>query len=98
MSAPASTAAATEVPPARRGEWLTVGVLWWTYGAYYFCRTNLSAAIPGLKASIGAGGLGLSPEEIGWIQGANKVSYGVGQLFNGQFSERFSPRKLLATG
>lgn len=75
-----------------------VWTLWFTYGVFYFCRTNLSAAVPGLKAQPSAGGLGLSGEEIGWILASLKIAYGLGQLINGQLSERFPPRVLLAIG
>lgn len=68
-------------------------VLWLTYGAFYFCRTNMSAAVPGLEHD-----LGLSKTEIGWILGSLKVTYGVGQLINGQLAEKISPRRLLAIG
>lgn len=81
--------------PAERA---VVWVLCATYGAFYFCRTNISAAVPGLKASVEKGGLGLSGESVGLILAALKVSYGVGQLFNGQLAEYISPRKLLALG
>jgi sugar phosphate permease len=72
--------------------------LWFTYGAFYFCRTNLSAAIPGMKAAESAGGLGMSAEQIGWILASLKIAYGCGQLINGQFSEHVRPRLLLAIG
>lgn len=75
-----------------------VWTLWLTYGAFYFCRTNLSAAVPGMQAPIDQGGLGLTSEQTGWILAALKIAYGVGQLLNGQLAERFSPRKLLAIG
>jgi sugar phosphate permease len=75
-----------------------VWTLWLVYGAFYFCRTNLSSAVPGLKASPGEGGLGLSAAEIGWILASLKITYGLGQLLNGQLSERFSPRVMLALG
>ncbi|MCH2202078.1 MAG: MFS transporter [Fuerstiella sp.] len=72
--------------------------VWFTYGAFYFCRTNISAAVPGLKESVDAGGLGLSPTQIGYILAATKIAYATGQLINGQFSEQMAPRKLLAIG
>jgi len=80
------------------GELAVVWTLWLTYGAFYFCRTNISAAVPGLKASIESGGMGLSGEQVGWILASLKIAYGVGQFFNGQLSERFSPRVMLAVG
>jgi MFS transporter, OPA family, glycerol-3-phosphate transporter len=84
--------------PALPGERAAVWTLWLTYGAFYFCRTNISAAVPGLKASVGDGGLGLSGDHIGWILASLKITYGLGQLLNGQLSERVSPRVMLAIG
>ncbi len=72
--------------------------LWLTYGAFYFCRTNLSAAVPGMNSPVSAGGLGLTGEQTGWILASLKIAYGLGQLLNGQLSERISPRVLLAIG
>jgi sugar phosphate permease len=83
---------------ARGGENRVVWTLWLTYGAFYFCRTNISAAVPGLKAPLVDGGLALSGDEIGWILASLKIAYGVGQLVNGQLSERVSPRAMLALG
>jgi sugar phosphate permease len=80
------------------GESAVVWTLWLTYGAFYFCRTNISAAVPGLKASIDSGGMGLTGEQVGWILASLKIAYGIGQFFNGQLSERFSPRVMLAVG
>jgi sugar phosphate permease len=80
------------------GERLAVWTLWLTYGAFYFCRTNISAAVPGLKASAAEGGLGLGGDEIGWILASLKITYGLGQLLNGQLSERLPPRVMLAVG
>lgn len=68
-------------------------VLWLTYGSFYFCRTNLSAAVPGIEAEFH-----LTKTQIGTILGSLKLAYGIGQLINGQLAERFSPRKLLAIG
>jgi len=80
------------------GELGVVWTLWLTYGAFYFCRTNLSAAVPGMALSAEEGGLGLTSEQTGWILASLKIAYGVGQLLNGQLAECISPRKLLAAG
>src|SRR5690606_3002551 len=80
------------------GERQMVWTIWLSYGAFYFCRTNLSAAVPGMEDSVGEGGLGLKSEEVGAILASLKIAYGVGQLLNGQLSERVSPRVLLAVG
>jgi sugar phosphate permease len=71
----------------------TLWVLWLTYGSFYFGRANISAAIPGIKAE-----LGLDNQEVGYILGASKLVYGIGQLVNGQLAERYSPRRMLALG
>src|SRR5262245_48553482 len=74
------------------GEATVLWVVWLTYGSFYFCRQNISAAVPGLK------GEGLNPIQIGFILGALKIAYAVGQLVNGQLAERVSARLLLAVG
>lgn len=80
------------------GENRIVWTLWLTYGMFYFCRTNISAAVPGLKESTANGGLGLGADEVGWILASLKIAYGLGQVVNGQLAERISPRVLLALG
>jgi MFS transporter, OPA family, glycerol-3-phosphate transporter len=70
-----------------------VWVLWLTYGTFYFCRVNVSAAVPGMQEE-----LGFSKTQIGLILGALKLAYGIGQFVNGQLAERVSPRRLLAVG
>ena len=78
-----------------------VWTIWLTYGAFYFCRTNISAANaaePGLAHPASAGGLDLTNEQVGWILASLKLTYALGQLINGQLSERISPRVLLAIG
>jgi sugar phosphate permease len=75
-----------------------VWTLWLTYGAFYFCRTNLSAALEGMQLPTVKGGLALTSTETGAILGALKITYGLGQLLNGQLAERFPPRYLLALG
>ena len=75
-----------------------VWTLWFTYGVFYFCRNNLSVAAPGLKMSIAEGGLALPASQVAWILASSKIAYGLGQLLNGQLSERISPRVMLAVG
>ena len=85
-------------PPPRAGELSVIWTLWLTYGAFYFCRVNISAAVPGLKAPLEDGGLGIGADTVGWILGSLKITYALGQLINGQLSERLPPRKMLAIG
>jgi sugar phosphate permease len=85
--------------PAPRASDSEVGqvlwTLWATYGAFYFCRQNISAAVPGIEKDPALGYSGL---EIGVILGALKVAYALGQLVNGQLAEQLSPRRLLGMG
>lgn len=76
-----------------RSEAGVIWVLWLTYGSFYFCRTNISAAIPGIQEE-----LDLTKTQIGLILGSLKIAYGIGQFINGQLAEKFSARKLLAVG
>lgn len=77
----------------RRDQTRILWILWLTYGAFYFCRANISSAVPGLEHH-----LHLTKSQIGWVLGGFKLTYGVGQLINGQFAERLGARRLLAIG
>src|SRR3954465_16079984 len=92
MDGPRSTPAPAAPPGARPGEAMVLWVIWLTYGSFYFCRQNISAAVPGLRAE------GLNETQIGSILGALKVAYALGQLVNGQLAERYPARWLLAAG
>ena len=96
MATPVSTSPQSDM--TRSGENHTIWVIWLVYGAFYFCRTNISAAVPGLSETIENGGLGLSGGQVGWILASLKIAYGLGQLVNGQLSERIAPRILLSIG
>lgn len=98
QSATEKSPAPAPLPDRDAREEATIWTLWLVYGAFYFCRTNLSVAVPGMKESVASGGLGLDAAQVGWILASLKLTYGVGQLFNGQFAEHFSPRKLLVLG
>lgn len=51
-----------------------------------------------MQSPVSVGGLELSGDQTGWILASLKIAYALGQLLNGQLSERFSPRVLLAIG
>jgi sugar phosphate permease len=88
----------SSLPSSHLGESGVIWTLWLTYGAFYFCRTNISSATAGMESPLVEGGLGLDRAEIGWILASLKIAYGLGQLLNGQLSERISPRVMLAIG
>jgi MFS transporter, OPA family, glycerol-3-phosphate transporter len=71
----------------------TLFVLWATYGSFYLCRSNVGPAVPAIRQSLGFGAI-----EIGFILGALKLGYAVGQFFNGQLTERFGARRILGIG
>lgn len=90
---PMSTAIKTANRSFVRSEAGVLWVIWLTYGSFYFCRTNISAAIPGIEAEFG-----FTKAQIGLILGGLKLAYGFGQLVNGQLAEKISARKLLTIG
>ncbi len=57
------------------GEAWVIWVIWMTYGAFYFCRTNISAAVPGIGDELGFSNL-----QIGWILASLKLTYALGQF------------------
>ncbi len=75
------------------GRAMTLWVLWATYGSFYLCRTNLSAALPGIQAEFEC-----SKTQLASVLISLKIAYGLGQLINGQLAERVSPRLMLAIG
>ena len=77
----------------RRSTATILWVLWLTYGSFYFCRTNISAALPGIEAEFG-----FTKADLGWVLASLKMAYALGQLINGQLAERYSARVLLAVG
>ena len=48
-----------------------------TYTIYYFCRVNISIAIPLLQHSLGA-----SKTELGFVASCLQISYGAGKFLN----------------
>lgn len=75
------------------GENQVIWVIWLTYGAFYFCRNNISVALPGIESE-----LGYDKTQMGIVLLSLKVAYGIGQFMNGQITEHISPRKMLAVG
>lgn len=75
------------------GENQMLWTVWLTYGAFYFCRNNLSVALPGIEAELGYDKL-----QMGIVLLSLKIAYGAGQFINGQLSEQLPPRVMLAAG
>jgi MFS transporter, OPA family, glycerol-3-phosphate transporter len=88
----------TAVAIPRASDWLaartrTLFVLWTTYGSFYLCRTNFGPAVPSMRH-----GLGFTALQIGFLLGAVKLGYAIGQLVNGQLTERYGARRILGIG
>ncbi|MGH9663685.1 MAG: MFS transporter, partial [Bryobacteraceae bacterium] len=63
------------------------------YTIYYFCRVNISIAIPLLQHSLGA-----SKTQLGLIASGLQVAYGAGKFLNGVVGDRSNPRYFVAAG
>ena len=71
-------------------------ILWgatFAYTIYYFCRVNISIAIPLMQES-----LSLSKTELGLVASALQISYGLGKFANGIIGDRSNPRYFMAAG
>src|SRR5262245_4402797 len=80
-------------PSLALGQHRTLLTVWTTYGSMYFCRVNIGAAAPGIRSELGIDSL-----QMGFVQGALKIGYALGQLINGQLAERFGAKKILLCG
>jgi sugar phosphate permease len=76
-----------------RAQWRTLFVVWITYGSFYLCRVNIGPARTEIEKSFS-----IDPFEMGFVLGALKVGYAVGQLVNGQLAERYGPKRILVVG
>src|SRR5689334_580336 len=63
------------------------------YTVYYFCRVNISIAIPLMQHALGA-----SKTQLGLVASALQVAYGAGKFLNGVMGDRSNPRYFMAAG
>ena len=63
------------------------------YTVFYFCRLNLSMAIPRMQEE-----LGYSKTALGTIGSALLIMYGIGKFINGIMADRANPRYFMAFG
>ncbi len=63
------------------------------YAVYYFCRVNISMALPSMEAE-----LGYSKTELGLMVSALQIAYGIGKFVNGMMADRANPRYFMALG
>ena len=75
------------------GQRLTFGITWITYAGFYFCRKNLSIALPLLGGVSGMGSVQLANIVFGY-----SLLYAVGQFGFGFLSDRIGPRRVVGAG
>ncbi len=68
-------------------------VTWLTYAGFYFCRKNLSIALPALHSASGLRSIDLANIVFGY-----SLLYALGQFGCGFLSDRFGPRRVVGSG
>lgn len=63
------------------------------YASFYLVRQNLAMAMPGIGEEFG-----YSKYDLGWITSVFSITYGVGKLVNGYFSDRSDARYFMSIG
>ena len=63
------------------------------YAVFYFCRVNISMAIPAMENS-----LGYSKIQLGIVLSLLQITYGLGKFGNGILADRLNPRYFMAFG
>jgi glycerol-3-phosphate transporter len=63
------------------------------YAVFYFCRVNISMAIPAMENA-----LGYTKAQLGAITSALFIAYGIGKFGNGILADRLNPRYFMALG
>src|SRR5688572_29596681 len=63
------------------------------YAVFYFCRVNISMAIPQMQAD-----LGYTKAEIGLVVSGLQLAYGLGKFGNGILADRANPRVFMSLG
>lgn len=76
-----------------RNKYLALCLCWCAYSTAYFCRVNLSVALPYLQAEFG-----YSKSLLGTVASAFFWLYAIGQLINGVLGDRFNPRFFVTIG
>jgi OPA family glycerol-3-phosphate transporter-like MFS transporter len=78
----------------------TVALLFAGYAAYYFCRADLSVAMPMLVEELR--GRGLSADEavvrLGWVSSAGVLAYAIGKFFLAGLGDLWGGRRSFLVG
>lgn len=80
--------------PKQQAWRLRIFVLTWlVYAGFYFCRKNLSVAMPLLERDLGFSNLQLANVVFGY-----SLLYALGQFASGILADRFGPRRVVGVG
>jgi OPA family sugar phosphate sensor protein UhpC-like MFS transporter len=78
-----------------RWRWQIFAITWLAYAGFYLTRLPFAVA----KIELGKpSGLGLTLEQMGWIDGAALTTYAVGQFCWGVCGDRFGTRRVILAG
>jgi len=77
----------------RRAQWRILLLVMFCYLFFYLGRQNFGFAAKGMQAA-----LGLSSAAVGMFSGVLLIGYGLGQSINGNLSDRFGARRMVAIG
>lgn len=82
-------------PNYERWRWQVFGVTWLAYAGFYLTRKSFSVAKNELKKPEV---MGLSKADMAWIDGANSVTYALGQFLFGSLGDKFGTRMIILIG
>jgi sugar phosphate permease len=88
--------------PAAFTRWhlLTIALLALGYSGYYFCRSDLSVALPLLKADLNQHGIpiNIATVRLGSIASAGVLAYALGKFVSGSLADLFGGRRNFLAG
>ncbi len=89
-----------EPPVFTRWHLLTVALLALGYSGYYFCRSDLSVALPLLKADLNQHGIpiNIATVRLGSIASAGVLAYALGKFVSGSLADLFGGRRNFLAG
>jgi OPA family sugar phosphate sensor protein UhpC-like MFS transporter len=82
-------------PTYERWRWQIFGVTWLAYAGFYLTRKGFAVAKTALKDPAV---MGMTKQEMSWIDGAYSVAYAIGQFGWGTLGDRLGPRLVLTIG
>src|SRR6266581_3000382 len=82
-------------PKYERWRWQIFSITWLAYAGFYLTRKAFSIAKNELKRPEI---LGLSKADMSWIDGANSVTYALGQFCCGTLGDRWGARRIVLIG